>query len=151
MGTLNNFYYFSQSTHWVILASAGLSGSVLFIHLMTPSKLEKLETLTVVPPVTSFSSPPLHSGRCVFCVLVNLCLDFSVVWGSQFFEIGDYDSTIIQVEEAGLGYAVNNNTGQASSVWWVQGTITSWDTHSPPWPSGVSGLYPRFHSDRILA
>lgn len=98
-----NFYYYSWSTHWDILASAGVSGSVLFIHLVTPSKLEKLETLRVVPSVTFFISPPLHWGRYVSCIVINLHFDFSVVWGSQLFEIGDYNSAIIQLEEAGLG------------------------------------------------
>lgn len=93
---------YSQSTHWVILASARVSGRVLFIHLMTPSELEKLETLTVVLPVTSFSPPPLHSGRCVFCIIASCVLIFSVVSGSQLFEIGDYLSTVIQSEEAGF-------------------------------------------------
>lgn len=41
----------------------------IYSNLMTPSKVEKLETLTVVSPVTSFILPPLHSGRCVSCIM----------------------------------------------------------------------------------
>lgn len=66
-----------QPTHWVILAVAGVSGCVLFIHLMTPSKLEKLETLTTVPSVASCMSPPLHWGRCVSCETVTSACECS--------------------------------------------------------------------------
>lgn len=68
-GNAYTFCYYPQPTHWVILAVAGVSGCVLFIHLMTPSKLEKWETLTTVPSVASCMSPPLHGGK--VCLLRN--------------------------------------------------------------------------------
>lgn len=67
-----------RSTHWVILASAGVSGSVLFIYLMTPSKSQKLETLTVVPPITLFHHLCTQEGVSLV-LLSHLHFDFSVV------------------------------------------------------------------------
>lgn len=91
-----------QPTHWVILAVAGESGCVLFIHLMTPSKLEKLETLTTVPSVAYFMSPPLHWGRCVSCETVTSACEFSVLSASWLFEVRDYDSAVIWSKEVVL-------------------------------------------------
>lgn len=107
-----NFFFYSWSTHWAILASAGVSGSVLFLYLMTPSKLEKLETLTVC------------STHYFFCfttsALRKVCLWYCCRICILIFQLSEAPSSLKQVKittlqlynqkRLRLGHAVKSNT-----------------------------------------
>lgn len=109
------------------------SSSVRYFFHFTTSALRKVCLLYCYQPAFWFFS----------------CLRFPALW-NRWLQLCNYSTRRGWTWD----YAVKNDPGAGNTVWWLLGTTTSWDTHSPALASVFAPPtwlepYSHFHSDGI--